>query len=215
NSENVPDFEQAVQRNPTAPLYNADGSFYQTQGFNNYNPLDRLANRTDERNQQTFSGDARLKLKIINPLSISAFGSYVRDNWNDRRYRSIKDWDQRQNSDYQGMGYAWKRNELTWSKTFETTVDYNQSFNDKHTVTGLLGYSFQYNGYERFEMANNGFTTDAFEDWNMGSGTALTNTKLPRPSMGSFKEENKLIAFFGRVNYNYADKYFLSAILRR
>ncbi len=113
------------------------------------------------------------------------------------------------------MGYAWKRNELTWSKTFETTIDYNQTFSEKHTVTGLLGYSFQYNGYERFEMSNNGFTTDSFQDWDMGSGTALTNTKLPRPSMGSFKEDNKLIAFFGRVNYNYDQKYFISAILRR
>ncbi|HAT93374.1 MULTISPECIES: SusC/RagA family TonB-linked outer membrane protein [Sphingobacterium] len=208
-------FEQAIQRNPTAPLYNPDGSFYQTQGYNNFNPLDRMANRVDQRNQETFSGDARMKLKIIEPLSISAFGSYLRNNWNDRQYRSIKDWDQRQNSEYQGMGYAWKRNELNWSKTFETTIDYNQTFNDKHNITGLLGYSFQYNGYERFEMSNNGFTTDAFQDWDMGSGTALTNTKLPRPSMGSFKEDNKLIAFFGRVNYNYDQKYFVSAILRR
>src|SRR5690606_15018505 len=29
------------------------------------------------------------------------------------------------------------------------------------------------------------------------------------------KEDNTLIAFFGRVNYNYADKYFVTAILRR
>lgn len=215
NSESVPDFEQAVQRNPTAPLYNPDGSFYQTQGYNNFNPLDRLAHRVDDRNQQTFSGDARLKLKIIDPLSISAFGSYVRDNWNDRQFRSSLDWDQRQDSEYQGMGYAWKRNELNWSKTFESTIDYNQTFNEKHTVTGLLGYSFQYTGYERFEMANNGFTTNATQDWDMGSGTALKNDKLPRPTMGSFKEDNRLIAFFGRVNYNYADKYFVSAILRR
>ena len=208
-------FEQAIQRNPTAPLYNADGSFYQTQGYNNFNPLDRMANRVDERNQQTFSGDAKLKLQIIDPISISAFGSYVRDNRNDRQFRSIRDWDQRPQSEYQGMGYAWKRNELNWSQTFETTIDYNQTFDDVHNLTGLLGYSYQYNAFERFEMANNGFTTDAFEDWNMGSGTALTNSQLPRPSMGSFKEDNKLIAFFGRVNYNYADKYFVSAILRR
>lgn len=208
-------FEQAVQRNPTAPLYNADGSFYQTQGYNNFNPLDRMANRIDGRKQQSISANAKLRLKIIDELSISAFGSYLHDNRNDRQYRSIKDWDQRPQSDFQGMGYAWKRNEVNWSQTFESTLDYNKTFDEVHNVTGLLGYSYQYNGFERFEMSNNGFTTDAFEDWNMGSGTALTNTKLPKPSMGSFKEDNKLIAFFGRVNYNYADKYFVSAILRR
>jgi hypothetical protein len=36
-----------------------------------------MANRVDQRNQETFSGDARMKLKIIEPLSISAFGSYL------------------------------------------------------------------------------------------------------------------------------------------
>ena len=208
-------FEQAIQRNPTAPLFNQDGSFYQTQGYNNFNPLDRMANRVEGRNQQTFSGDAKLRFQIIEPLSISTFASYVRDNTNNRQYRSIKDWDQREVSDYQGMAYAWKSNDLNWAKTSETTIDYNQTFNDLHTFTGLLGYSYQYSTAESFSMSNNGFTTDAFEDWNMGSGSALTNTKLPRPEMGSFKDDNTLIAFFGRINYNYADRYFLSAILRR
>ncbi|NQD71223.1 SusC/RagA family TonB-linked outer membrane protein [Sphingobacterium shayense] len=212
---NVPDFEQAVQRNPTAPLYSEDGSFYQTQAYNNYNPLSRYAYRTDERDQQTFSADARVKVKILDELSWTGFGSYVRDNYNDRRYRSTLDWDQRPTSDYQGMGYAYKGNFLEWTKTFETMLDYNKTFNEKHHVTGLLGYSYQYHTLENFEANNNGFTTDGFLDWNLGSGTALTNDKLPRPGMGSFKEDNTLIAFFGRVNYNFNDKYFVTGILRR
>lgn len=212
---NVPDFEQAVQRNPTAPLMNPDGTFYQTQAYNNYNPLSRYAYRIDERNQQTFSGDARLRLKILDQLSWTAFGSYVRDNFNDRNYRSTLDWDQRLTSDYQGMGYASKSNELSWTQTFETMLDYNQTFNEVHNLTGLLGYSYQYGTLERFNVNNNGFTTDGFLDWNLGAGTAITNDVLPRPGMGSFKEDNTLIAFFGRVNYNYAGKYFVSAILRR
>ncbi|MCY4779671.1 TonB-dependent receptor [Sphingobacterium sp. UT-1RO-CII-1] len=208
-------FEQAIQRNPTAPIYEGDGSFYETQGYNNFNPMSRLANRIDEANQQTFSGDARLKLQVIEPLSISAFGSYVRDNWNTRKYRSIKDWDQRPNSNYLGTAYAYKGNELHESKTFEITADYKQKFADKHEITGLLGYSYQYSTAERFSMSNSGFTTDAFLDWNMGAGTAVSNDKLPRPELVSFKEENKLISFFGRVNYTYDSRYFLTAILRR
>ena len=209
------DFEQAIQRNPTAPIFNEDGTYYQTQEYNNYNPLSRLAYRIDDRNQQTFSGDARLKFQIIDELSVSAFGSYMRDNWNDRQYRSTQDWDQRPSTEYQGMAYAYKRNDLNWTKTFEGTIDYNKTFNEKHTVTGLLGYSYQYTTAESFNMSNNGFTTDGFTDWDFNSGTAINNTKLPRPSLGSFKDASTLIAFFGRVNYNYADKYFLTAILRR
>jgi len=209
------DFEQAAQRNPTAPLLNPDGTFYQTQAFNNYNPLSRLAHRINERDQQTFSGDAKLTLQIIDGLSASAFGSYVRNNWNDRQFRSSLDWDQRETSDYQGMAYASKSNELSYSRTFESTVNYNRIFNDDHSFTGVLGYSYQYNTVERFNANNNGFTTDAFLDWNLGSGSAINNDLLPRPGMGSFKDDNTLIAFFGRVNYAYQNKYFAQAILRR
>src|SRR5690606_36360969 len=67
------DFEQAIQRNPTAPIYNEDGTFLETQNYNNYNPLGRLAHRIAERNQQTFSGDAQLRLQIVDGLSASAF----------------------------------------------------------------------------------------------------------------------------------------------
>ncbi|WP_257668910.1 SusC/RagA family TonB-linked outer membrane protein [Parapedobacter tibetensis] len=209
------DFEQAVQRNPTAPIYNEDGSFLETQAYNNYNPLSRLANRIAERNEQTLSGDARLTLDIIDGLSASAFGSYVRENFNDRFYRSTNDWEQRPSSDWLGMAYAAKWNDVSWIQTFESTIDYNTTFAEDHSLTALLGYSYQYGTVERFNVNNNGFTSDGFLDWNLGAGSAINNTALPRPGMGSFKDDNTLIAFFGRVNYTYKGKYMAQAILRR
>src|SRR5690554_745860 len=208
------DFEQAIQRNPTAPLYNEDGTFYETTAYNNYNPLSRLANRISERDQQTTSADVRLQVKLTDYWSVSGFGSYLRNTYNDRYYRSSKDWDNRPGSSYQGMGYASKSNYLSWSKTFEATTDYRRTFNDVHTVTGLVGYSYQYNTEESFNVNNNGFTTDAFLDWNLGAGSAIQNTRLPRPGMGSSKNDNTLVAFFGRVNYSFDNKYYLQAIVR-
>lgn len=208
------DFEQAIQRNPTMPLYNEDGSFYEIVVSNSYNPMSRLAYRTNERNRQTTSADLKLKLDIIDGLSISAFGAHLRDSHNERYYRSSKDFDNRVGTLYQGMGYASKANLLEWTNTFESTIDYRKTFNNKHTVTGLLGYSYQYSTTETFSANNNGFTTDGFEDWNLGADSAIQNTSLPRPGMASAKEDNKLIAFFGRVNYSYADKYHFQAILR-
>jgi len=208
-------FEQAIQRNPTAPLYNEDGSFYETFAFNNFNPMSRLANRTKEREQQTTSADVRAKVDIIEGLSVSAFGSYMRNSYNDRYYRSQNDWDNRVGTDYFGMGYAEKATRTNWSRMFESTVDYRRTFNDKHTVTGLAGYSYQYNTWERTKMANSGFSTDGFMDWNMGAGSAITDTRLKRPILESEKKENTLVAFFGRVNYSYDDKYHFQALIRR
>ena len=208
------DFEQAIQRNPTAPLYNEDGTFFETTAFNNYNPLSRLANRVSERNQQTTSADIRMQVDLTDYWSVSGFGSYQRNTYNDRYYRSSLDWDNRPGSSYQGMGYASKANHLSWSKTFEATTDYRRTFDDVHTLTGLFGYSYQYDTAEDFNVNNNGFTTDAFMDWNLGAGSAIQNTQLPRPGMGSNKQDNTLVAFFGRVNYSFDQRYYLQAIVR-
>lgn len=208
-------FEQAIQRNPTAPLVNEDGTFFETFAFNNHNPMSRMANRLRERDQQTTSADARAKVDIIEGLSASVFGSYNRNIYHDRYYQKSTDWDSREGTSKMGMGYAEKKTRLEWSKMLEATIDYRKTFNEKHTVTGLLGYSYQYNTWERTRMENYGFTTDAFADWNMGAGSAINDTKLERPKLESEKKANTLIAFFGRVNYSYADKYHLQALIRR
>ncbi|GAA4310171.1 TonB-dependent receptor [Mucilaginibacter gynuensis] len=207
------DFEQAVSWNPTAPLTNPDGTYYVLQ--DRYNPISRFANRIDERQQQTFSGDGRLNLELIKNLNISMFGSYTRDNYNNRYYRSMQDYDQRILSDYKGTAYASKENVLTWTKTFEPTISYKKFITNDHMVSGVVGYSYQYSTFERFNVNNSGFTTDGFLDWNLGAGNAITNTGLPRPGIGSFKDDNTLIAFFGRVNYAFKDRYFAQFILRR
>ncbi|UCS95919.1 TonB-dependent receptor [Echinicola marina] len=209
------DFEQAIQRNPTAPIFNEDGSYVETQAYNNYNPLSRYANRISERNQQTFSGDARLTLEIIEGLTASAFGAHVRNSYNDRYYQSMNDFANRPTSQYQGMGYASKSNYLNWSNTFESTLNYKRVFASDHSLDVIGGYSYQYFTTETFNVNNNGFTTDGFLDWNLGAGSAINNTQLPRPGMGSFKEDNTLVALFARASYSYREKYFVQATIRR
>lgn len=209
------DFEQAIQRNPTAPIYNEDGTFYETEAYNNYNPLHRLADRIYERQEEVISGDIRLSLEVAKGLNASVFGSYVRTNYNDRIFRSKNDWDQRESTQYQGTAYAKKLNHLDWSKTLETTLDYQTTLGELHNVGVILGYSYQYSTAEEFSADNSGFTTDGFLDWNLGAGTGITDTSLPRPNLYSFKDDNTLVGFFGRINYGFADKYFAQFVLRR
>lgn len=207
------DFEQAIQRNPTAPVFNPDGTYLETNAFNNYNPIARLNQELSERDQQTTSADAKVTLEVIKGLKISAFGALIRDNWNDRAYRLRESRSSQQT--YQGTGYASKSNRLQVDKTFESTIDYAKTFGEDHSLNAILGYSYQYSTVENYNLNNSGFPTNAFEDWNMGAGTAITNTTLPRPGLGSSKEDNTLIAFLGRVNYAYQGKYLAQFILRR
>ncbi|MAZ26553.1 MAG: SusC/RagA family TonB-linked outer membrane protein [Cytophagaceae bacterium] len=211
--------------NPTAPIYapysveegtdlynEGEYGYYQPQ--NGFNPISQFANRTDERKQQTFSGDAKLTYSIIEGLDASIFGSYQRDTYNDRYYRSTQDWDQyNSGSAYNRTAYAYKGNYLSSTVTMEPTINYSVDIKD-HSFELLGGYSYQYSTTETYSMDNSGFTSDVFQDWNFGAGNAITDTDLPRPSLGSFKEDNTLIAYFTRINYAFLDRYFFQASIR-
>ncbi|MCC4228111.1 SusC/RagA family TonB-linked outer membrane protein [Zunongwangia profunda] len=206
--------------NPTTPIYaepggdlNNQGQFGYYQPTNLYNPFSEYANRFNLRKQYTFSGDAKVTYEIVEGLKIAAFGSYQRNEWNDRYYESTEDW-ANINGDYRGTGYARKGNHVDYTKTFEPTITFEQEIG-KHTFDLLGGYSYQYSTTEEYSMSNSGFNTDSFLDWNMGWGNAIIDTNLPRPGLSSFKEDNTLIAFFSRINYSYLDRYFLTASIRR
>lgn len=212
--------------NPTAPIYAPysveqgtdlynEGRFGFYQPQRGYNPFSEYANRFNKRQQQTFSGDAKVSFEITEGLIVAAFGSYQRNTWNDRQYRSIQDWNQyNDGSPYLGTGYAYKSNLLDHTTTFEPTITFDHQIGE-HAFDLLGGYSYQYTTLETFDMNNSGFTTDAFLDWNFGAGNAIIDTDLPRPGLNSFKNDNTLIAFFSRVNYSFKDRYFLQASIRR
>ena len=76
----------------------------------------------------------------------------------------------------------------------------------------MAGYSYQYEQYSGLNAANKDFPNDALEDNNLGSGTyAKDEGEL---GMGSYKNDSKLISFFGRVSYDWKGRYMLTASLR-
>ncbi|MDD7887568.1 SusC/RagA family TonB-linked outer membrane protein [Flavivirga sp. 57AJ16] len=210
--------------NPTAPIEapfsNTPGElqnpgrhgFYQPN--NGYNPFSEYAFRESQRKQFTFSGDAKLSYEFIPGLVGSMFASYQRNSWDDRVYRSTKDWAQRFDEQYRGTGYAFKGNHLDFTKTFEPTLNYKIEFENSNLEI-LGGYSYQYSTEERYSTDMSGFTGDGFKDWNLEAGNARTDINLPRPLPTSFKEDNTLIAYFTRLSYSYKDRYFIQGSIRQ
>ena len=210
--------------NPTAPIKApfsdtpgeiqnpGRNGFYQPT--NGYNPFSEYAFRENQRKQFTFSGDAKLGYEFTSGLIGSIFASYQRNSWDDRVYRSTKDWAQRFDEQYKGTGYAFKGNHLDFTKTFEPTLNYKTEF-ENSTLEILGGYSYQYSTEERYSTDMSGFTGDGFKDWNLGAGNARTDITLPRPNATSFKEDNTLIAYFTRLSYSYKNRYFIQGSIRQ
>nr|MCU0324161.1 SusC/RagA family TonB-linked outer membrane protein [Spirosomataceae bacterium] len=85
----------------------------------------------------------------------------------------------------------------------ENYLTYNKSFTDKHNLTLLGGYSIQKSRSEGWGARSQSFITDAVEYWSIGSGTVL------QPGSSSLSER-QLESYFGRINYNFNDRYLIT-----
>ncbi|WP_333621818.1 SusC/RagA family TonB-linked outer membrane protein [Sphingobacterium multivorum] len=203
-------WESEATKNPTLSNYNDDGSFRYDR--TSTNEFARLFTETSYRKQQTSSLDGKADLNIIEGLKASVFGSVQRNSYTDGAYRALNSEASLEDQDYPGGGYASKSNLLNEKYAFEPTLQYNTTVAEKHAITALAGYSYRYEKDEGQSADNRGFINNNFHEDNLSEGQALRDG---RANMDSYKNDNTLIAFFGRVNYTYADKYMAQFILRR
>ncbi|MBO9675183.1 MAG: SusC/RagA family TonB-linked outer membrane protein [Sphingobacteriaceae bacterium] len=203
-------WESEQTKNPTLSNYNPDGSY--RFDLTSTNEFARLFQETSYRKQQTSSADVKADLDIIDGLKASVFGSVTRDNRYDGQYRLKASENSVENTDFPGGGYAYKGDYLSQAWALEPTLQYSKTIASKHNLTALVGYSYRYFMEESSSASNRGFINDLFHEDNLGQGAALG---VGKASMSSGKNDNTLIAFFGRLNYNYDGKYLLTAILRR
>lgn len=204
-------WEWAYTRNPTRALRNADGTWFYEQTTTN--AVARLHEEHNRRQQQTSSVDGKIGFEVIKNLTVSAFGSVQRNQWLDGYYASLASEPSVEDDDIDiPGGLAGQETRLDLDYAFEPTIDYKTTINDIHSITAVGGYSYRYSSWQRFKAENAGFVNDIFEENNLTAGTQLV---AGRALMESEKEDNKLIAFFGRLNYSYNGKYLFQGIYRR
>lgn len=210
-------WEDQLIRIPTLSNYNPDGTFYfEPTSTNQYA---RLFQQKNLRDQQTSALDARFSLELIKGLKASIFGSMQRNSYIDNFYATLASETSVENpvtpaggGTAAPGGSASKGTLLSKDYAVEPTIEYSTKINNAHSIAAIAGYSYQYSVSENFSASNSGFSNDVFEENNLGTGNQLG---AGRAGISSGKSDNTLIAFFGRVNYSYNDKYLASFILRR
>lgn len=202
--------QQALRRNPTEPIYDENdkihGGYYTNNApFNYYNPVALLKESEEARRMRVIMGSVKATFDITEALSVSAVGSFNIYSGGHTRYQTRY---YPQGSVAKGDAYI--RNFWNHTKMLDITADYNKKYGG-HSFSTIVGYSYTDNIWENNDMWNKNFDTDYFKWNNIGNGTGLLNGEA---TMGSSKESSKLIAFFGRLMYNYMEKYLLSVSIR-
>ncbi|HRM86910.1 MAG TPA: TonB-dependent receptor [Prevotella sp.] len=201
-------YRQAIIRNPTEPIYNADGSYCENFGVNYYyNPLGIIKEHKGQYKTETTRYTGSLTFEPIKGWQTKAMFSTDSFNNHDQTYYTSKYYSQASENH---TGYASQNYATGQTDNFELTSNFNHQFGE-HRFNALAGYSYQKDTWYGFSGSNYDYPTDMFEYNNMYIGAALKNGKA---GLNSYKSESKLIGFFGRISYGYADRYNILVSVR-
>ena len=200
-------FHYAIEANPTSPIYDpADPSrYFSFLGQRaDKNPVEILNTELNDHEYKLLDWDATAKLNILPCLStqvtysdqyIGSVGGYFIPSTNNKTNRSeaSRSYDQTE------------KHSIEWVNNFQKSFGH-------HNLKVMAGYSWQTImnsgfGASNKDFANDGMTYDALGkgEWGLEEGNDGTS---------SYRNESRLIAFFGRINYDYQSKYLFTASLR-
>lgn len=187
---------------PTVPIYNEDGTFGRPPGGKGDNPLANLISRKNDRTNDKFNGTMFLEVTPFEGLNARmSAGTEIINN-------TISGYLTK--SSYQGSidnGVANLADISSTHNLLDFIINYKNDFNSKHSIDVMGGYS-----YEKFVNQNkgvsvSGFSTDLYEYNNLGAASTISG-------VSSYKSENMLVSFFGRLNYSFDDKYLFTFTVR-
>ncbi len=206
-------FRYATIYNPTAPVRSEDPAFdiydgyWQQTLFDYFNPVALAEQDRFFKEIRNTILSLRGDYQLLPGLNAGVFYSQERKDETNQRYVDRNSFGLgRDRNGFAERGNGKDRNEL-----FETTVNYGKSFG-KTNMTLLGGYSYQSFDSEGFGVSTGNFITDAFGSNNLGASQDRPNGLT---GLGSGKNNNLLIAFFGRAAFNIDDTYFFQATVRR
>jgi len=198
-------YGNAYMINPTAPVYDSTGAFFQTGDNEAINPVEILKNATHDNSKKRILGYAKAELEIFSDLKGVVNSSYEFNTTQERLYYPTY-------SKYGASDKGYGRRALNEYSNLqlETYLNYDKELAGGHRINIMGGYSYLDNTYEGFSSQRREFDTDLFLYNNLQSGIDVRSDDV-----GSYKGNSKLISFFGRANYSFNGKYILTGTIRR
>ncbi len=193
---------------PLQPVKNADGSWFSSSSVTNYyNPVSMIhedeMNYVKKRMQITGKAD----LAIMKGLTWTAQFSYSDKQDVTSIYHST------QSQIVKTNGEANRSTYFSNKKVFETYGNYQTTINDLHRLGFMAGYSWEEsNRNDGFGVTVKNFYSDALKYYDLTYANSIDG--IDGVESGSLSTL-RMISFYGRANYSFADKYNIQATIRR
>ena len=206
-------FFYAIEANPTTPVHDPDDpskyfNFFGQQA--SYNPVESIYSEKKDHDIRYLDWDATARLNIMEGLSTQVTFSDQHIQNYERMFRPST-YTESINKGWSGGEASQKYSEDS-RYSLEWLANWQKNIKD-HNIKVMLGYSYQYFQHSEFFAENKNFPNDGltYNDLEAGSWAGEEG----KTGVKSARYDSKLIAFFGRVNYDYKGKYLLTLSYRR
>jgi len=197
-----------LSASPTIPIYNENGDPYfnqddVTDGLGWLaNPLDLLSGFSDERRTANILWNNYLEYKLLDGLTFKTsiginYTAGQTDIWRSSKIPNFT------TLNYPANAGANRTNSLNWLN--ENTLNFKKTFNDKHLLDVLAGFTVQKDRFEMVSVGASDFPTENVP--YISAGIVNAGDQII--------SEWSLLSYMGRINYSYDSKYLFTATVRR
>ncbi|MHB8206530.1 SusC/RagA family TonB-linked outer membrane protein [Mucilaginibacter sp.] len=195
-------FNQALEWDPTSPVKDASGNYINHSKYASiqFNPVEQAMSQSDDGTAIDLNGAATFNYHIINDLTFTSNDIYsLGQNYLQRFYGpGTSQYDS-------GAGYINNETDKSTGYLSSNFLTYHHQFGN-HSITATGLYEVQSGTATDFVGTARGLSTYSLGYYNLGLGSSQQTT--------SSYSSDALVSYLARVQYNYKEKYFLTASVR-
>ena len=223
---------EALNYDPTVPIKNNVPGTVGDYGFSNlllaevHNPLTQLQNTYNKTTGNKLYGKFELQYDVLNNLKLTSRFGYTKYEDNGKTFTplvfyGINDVDNSMNAD--GSTVLGKHNSVSsvrnsnFNYTWETFANYDFNIAGDHHFQTVAGFSMAKSEGNQIGASKQDVPFNSWTFADVSAATGVNTATNPSANSGYYYEYigDKNISYFGRLNYDYKDKYLASASARR
>ncbi len=195
---------QALLMQPDVPVYDLDGNFAGptvVEGASQYNPVALALQRNNTLKRQRITGNAYISVDPIKGMNFRSEYSYDLNNAGQKAFFPTFEWGLLKN-DINKMRIQADQSKFWVWKNYLT---YDLKFAGSHNLKMMFGQEMQKSWWTGNTLIKQGFTSNDI--------LVMTNDGVYSSNTG-WEDASTQMSYYGRFNYNYADRYLATFTFR-
>ena len=200
------DIKGTILSLPTRPIYDTNGN-WAGPGSNPLlygdidNPIGKATIVENSTKGYNIQGNIYAEAEIIKDLKFKSLGGIETNIWYNRTWSPKYSWGVKS----QENSYLFEGSNRSITLLWDNTLTYDKTIG-KHHINAVVGSSAQNNKYNYLSASVQKFASE---------NTQQIDNGILQPVQHGNASEWAIMSYLGRVNYNFADKYYVTATIRR